>query len=135
MKLKYILATVFLLYLIRVLYLTVIPVEITDLVVSDCFEDGCVVFEGDWISFSGSEYTHEVFTDDLSLDPQVPYVEYKGKLNQFGNIYYLNEAHTDTKLYIAVKKSGEVSLLKLPWFVLYSTSNYLPVYRHVQKKL
>lgn len=134
MKLKYLLATIFLAYLIRIFYLLIFPVEITGSIVSDCFEEGCVVFEGDWISFKDGVYTHEVFTDDLSTDPQVPYVEYSGKLTKLGNIYYLHGLHADTTLFVSVKNSGEISLLNAPWFILYSISSYLPVYRHIQRE-
>lgn len=133
MKAKHIFGVILVIYAFRVFYLLAFPIEITGEIVSDCFEDGCVVFEGDWIRLDGNEYKHEVFTDDIPLNPQIPYIEYTGKLTNIGNIYYLNEAHADTKLFVSVNKMGEVSLLSIPWFVLYSVSSYLPVYRHVQQ--
>jgi hypothetical protein len=133
MKRKHYFFAISLLFSIRILYLIFIPIQATNKIESKCFETGCVVFEGDWILFKGEKYTHQVFTDDLSEDSKIPYVEYEGKLGRFGNFYYLNEAYMETRAYIAVKNSNEVSLLNLPWFLLYSVSNYLPVYRHVQE--
>jgi hypothetical protein len=133
MKIKHYIAAFFLVYAIRLLYLLFVPIQITNEINSSCFEEGCVVFEGDWLSFKDRKYTHQVFTDDLSDAPEVPYVEYEGKLSKLGNFYYLNEALMENKAYIAVKNSYEVSVLSPSWFLLYSVSNSLPVYRHVQK--
>lgn len=124
-------------YLLWVIYLLASPVETPTKIVSSCFDSGCAVFEGDWISFSGSTYKHEVFTDEIFIDealaPQeVPYIEYEGKLINIGNFYYLVGAHMDSRMYVAVKHSDSLALLNLPWFLLYTISGYLPVYRHVQ---
>jgi hypothetical protein len=132
MKLKHHLLGLIFAYLSWVAYLLFSPIEVYGRVMSSCFEAGCVVFEGDWIHFGKATYQHEVFTDEIPEPQRVPYTEYEGKLVKFGNYYHLVGAHMDSQMYIAVEHADSVSLLKLPWFVLYTISGYLPAYRHVE---
>jgi len=88
--------------------------------------DGIHLWEGDVVTIDVDGYSHVRFTDELTLDPQPPYKEYRGTFEVVENKVVFSNSFLTPPERFYVEVEGDSYLLRTDDYEMYTSTGQLP---------